>query len=35
MNQKVFKTLSVCKLLFSECKPSINQVKTTPELTEK
>ena len=32
---KVLRTLTVHKLLFSEHKPSINQVKITLRLTEK
>ena len=32
VNKKVLKTLSVHKLLFSEHKPSINQVKITLKL---
>ena len=35
VNKKVIKTLSVHKLLFSEHKLSINQVKITLKLTEK
>ena len=34
-NKKNLKTISVCKPLFSECKPSINRVEITLKLTDK